>query len=58
MEQLLNKTVKIIKDGEHIFTGVLKQSLSLECYVVIDSKDDNNRLVVPKEDSSFTIEKN
>lgn len=55
MENLLNKKVNIEKDGEIIFTGILKQSLTTECYVVIDNDDDNNRLVVLKDDDSISI---
>jgi len=56
MENLLNKKVDIKKDGNLIFTGMLKQSLTTEYYVVIDDEDDNNRLVIPKEDTTFIIE--
>jgi hypothetical protein len=54
--KLLNKKVDILKDGETIFTGMLKQSLTIEYFVVIDDQDDTNRLVIPKEDTSFIIE--
>jgi len=53
---LLNKKVDIKKDGNLIFTGMLKQSLTIEYFVVIDDEDDNNRLVIPKEDNTFIIE--
>jgi len=56
MDTLLNKKVNIKKDNELIFTGLLKQSLTLEFYVVINDKDDTKRLVIPKNDTSFTIE--
>jgi len=56
MENLLNIKVGIKKDGNLIFTGMLKQSLSAEYYVVIDDEDNNNRLVIPKEDTTFIIE--
>ena len=56
MDSLLNKKVDIKKDGKVIFTGMLKQSLTIEYFVVIDDEDDTNRLVVPKEDPTFIIE--
>ena len=56
MDNLLNKKVDIKKDGNLIFTGMLKQSLTIEYFVVIDDEDDNNRLVIPKEDTTFIIE--
>ena len=56
MDNLLNKKVDIKKDDNVIFTGMLKQSLTIEYFVVIDDEDDNNRLVIPKEDASFIIE--
>ena len=56
MEKLLNKKVDIKKDGDLIFTGMLKQSLTIECFVVIDDEDNDNRLVLYKEDTSFIIE--
>lgn len=56
MEKLLNKKVDIKKDGDLIFTGILKQSLTIEYYVVIDDKDNDNRLVILKEDTTFIIE--
>jgi len=56
MNDLLNKKVNIIKDDNLIFTGMLKQSLSIEYYVVIDDEDDSKRLVILKEDTTFVIE--
>jgi len=56
MENLLNKKVEIKKDDNIIFTGMLKQSLTAECFVVIDDADDTKRLVILKEDTSFIIE--
>jgi len=56
MENLLNKKVDIKKDGDTIFTGMLKQSLTIEFYVVIDDEDNDHRLVIPKEDNTFIIE--
>ncbi len=56
MDNLLNKKVDIKRGDNHIFTGVLKQSLSLEYYVVIDDENDSNRLVILKEDTTFIIE--
>jgi len=56
MDSLLNTKVDIQKNGNHIFTGLLKQSLTTEYYVVIDDKDDNNRFVIHKEDTDFIIE--
>ena len=56
MENLLNKKVDINKDGNLIFTGMLKQSLSAEYYVIIDDEDDSKRLVILKEDTTFIIE--
>ena len=56
MEKLLNKKVDIKKDNKIIFTGMLKQSLSTEYFVIIDIEDNNNRLIVFKEDTSFIIE--
>lgn len=56
MKNLLNKKVDIKKDGNLIFTGMLKQSLTTEYYVVIDDTDNDNRLVIPKEDKTYIIE--
>ena len=56
MEILLNKKVDIKKEGNLIFTGMLKQSLTTEYFVVIDDEDNDNRLVILKEDTTFIIE--
>jgi len=56
MENLLSKKVDIKKDDNVIFTGMLKQSLTTEYFVVIDDEDDTKRLVILKEDTSFIIE--
>lgn len=55
MNELLEKKVNVLKDGKTIFSGILKQSLTLECYVIIDNKDDNNRFVIFKNDEEHEL---
>ena len=55
-KELIDKKVNITKNNSLIFTGILKQSLSLEFYVVLDEDDISKRIVVPKDDDSFIIE--
>lgn len=51
MENFLNKNVNVYDADKLLITGTLKQSLSLNCYVIING---DNRLVI-KESNKYII---